>query len=55
MVSTDASNRPAIRKNSYANIDSVLSVPNLIAVQLESFEWLKGEGLKTLFDEISPI
>ncbi len=55
MVSTDASNRPAIRKNSYANIDSVLSVPNLIAVQLESFEWLKGEGLKSLFDEISPI
>ena len=55
MVSTDASNRPSIRKNSYANIDSVLNVPNLIAVQLESFEWLKGEGLKSLFDEISPI
>ena len=30
-------------------------LPTLIEVQLESFEWFKKEGLRDLFDEISPI
>ena len=42
-------------KRFYAQIPSVLDVPNLIRVQIESFNWLKTEGLKELFDEISPI
>ena len=39
----------------YSRIPSVLDVPNLIQVQINSFEWLKAEGLANLFDEISPI
>ena len=44
-----------IRRRSYAQLPSVLDVPNLIQVQLDSFNWFKSEGLKDLFEEISPI
>jgi len=40
---------------SYARIPTIYNLPNLIEVQLESFERLKREGLKDLFEEISPI
>ena len=40
---------------SYARIPSILDLPNLIEVQLESFQRLKVEGLKDLFNEITPI
>jgi DNA-directed RNA polymerase subunit beta len=30
-------------------------MPGLIQIQLDSFEWFKKEGLRELFDEISPI
>ena len=42
-------------KLSYARIPTVLEVPNLIQVQLDSFEWFKYTGLEDLFAEISPI
>ena len=48
-------NGTSIQKRSYADIPTVLDVPNLIQVQLDSFNWLKTEGLKELFEEISPI
>jgi DNA-directed RNA polymerase subunit beta len=44
-----------VRRKSYSRIREVLDLPQLIAVQRESFEWLKREGLRELFDEISPI
>jgi DNA-directed RNA polymerase subunit beta len=40
---------------SYARIKDVLTLPSLIEVQLESFDWFRKEGLAELFDEISPI
>jgi DNA-directed RNA polymerase subunit beta len=40
---------------SYARIDVKLPLPDLIEVQLESFERLKKEGLADLFNELSPI
>lgn len=40
---------------SYARIPVKLDLPNLIEVQLDSFERLKREGLGDLFHEISPI
>ena len=40
---------------SYSRINVQLPLPNLIEVQLESFERLKAEGLEDLFHEISPI
>ena len=33
----------------------VLPPPNLIEIQLRSFNWFRGEGLRELFTEISPI
>ncbi|TAK11943.1 MAG: DNA-directed RNA polymerase subunit beta [Anaerolineae bacterium] len=39
----------------YSRIPVQLDLPNLIEVQLESFERLKAEGLFDLFHEISPI
>ncbi len=40
---------------SYARIKVNLPLPDLIEVQLESFERLKKEGLADLFNEVSPI
>jgi DNA-directed RNA polymerase subunit beta len=45
----------ALPSKSYARIDVKLGLPDLIEVQLESFERLKKEGLADLFNEISPI
>jgi len=44
-----------VRKKSYARIPDVLELPQLIEVQLQSFEVFKAEGLMELFEEISPI
>ena len=45
----------AISKRSYSRIPAIINVPNLIQVQLDSFEHFKSEGLRELFNEISPI
>ncbi len=42
-------------KRVYSRIPKVFDLPNLIEVQLDSFSWLKEEGLSELFNEISPI
>ena len=47
--------RAAYRRKSYARIADVIPIPDLIKTQLESFEWFQAEGLRELFDEISPI
>ena len=40
---------------SYARIPQVVEVPNLIQSQLQSYEWLKTEGLQEVYLEVSPI
>ena len=40
---------------SFANLDEVLPLPDLIAVQRESFEWFLHKGLAETFRDISPI
>ncbi len=45
----------ASARKRYARIPEVLPVPNLIELQLESFDWFVEKGLRELFDEISPI
>ncbi len=52
--SSTFSSSSAARKR-YARIPEVLPVPNLIELQLESFQWFVAKGLRELFDEISPI
>ena len=42
-------------KRSYSRIPAIIDVPNLIQVQIDSFEHFKKEGLGELFKEISPI
>jgi len=39
----------------YGRIPNVLDLPNLIRIQVDSFDWFKREGLRELLDEISPI
>ncbi len=45
----------AASKRSYSRIPAIINVPNLIQVQIDSFEHFKSEGLGELFNEISPI
>jgi DNA-directed RNA polymerase subunit beta len=40
---------------SFAHIPDIRPMPGLIQIQLDSFEWFKKEGLRELFEEISPI
>jgi DNA-directed RNA polymerase subunit beta len=57
-VSTDiVSSRTLVpaSKKSYARIAHVLDIPHLIRMQLDSYGWFQREGLRELFDEISPI
>ena len=40
---------------SYSRQKEVLEMPNLIEVQKDSYQWFLKEGLKEVFDDISPI
>ena len=40
---------------SYSRQKEVLEMPNLIEVQTNSYAWFLKEGLKEVFDDISPI
>jgi DNA-directed RNA polymerase subunit beta len=52
-VSTKAIMSP--ERVSFARIPDIRPMPGLIQIQLDSFEWFKQEGLRELFEEISPI
>jgi len=47
--------RPPLPHKSYANVSQVVEIPNLIDLQLISFQWLQEYGIKQLMEEISPI
>ncbi|CAN5864316.1 DNA-directed RNA polymerase subunit beta [soil metagenome] len=50
------SSRPTIRdRYSFANLDEALPLPDLIAIQRESFDWFLDQGLADTFGDISPI
>ncbi len=65
MLSAESSTRARTPSGriSYARIDKKIDgishekfeIPNLIELQLDSFEWFVAKGLRELFDEISPI
>jgi len=42
-------------RHSFAKIDDAMELPNLIHTQLNSYQWFLEQGLKEVFDEISPI
>lgn len=43
------------RRRSYARISEVLELPNLIEIQTSSYQWFLDEGLREMFQDISPI
>ncbi len=55
MTMASMANGSQTRRKTYARTPTVLNLPKLTEIQLRSFEWFKGEGLKELFEEISPI
>ena len=65
MLSAESSTRARTPSGriSYARIDKKVDgisyekfeIPNLIELQLDSFDWFVDKGLRELFDEISPI
>ena len=44
-----------IGRKSYASIKTVLEMPNLVQIQIDSFNWFIQKGLEELLKEISPI
>jgi DNA-directed RNA polymerase subunit beta len=49
------SRTPARQRYSFANLDEALPLPDLIAIQRESFNWFLHQGLAETFRDISPI
>ncbi|MCL2024914.1 MAG: DNA-directed RNA polymerase subunit beta [Coriobacteriia bacterium] len=47
--------RVAKKRRSFAKSPEILQVPNLIAIQKDSFKWFITDGLTEVFNEISPI
>lgn len=43
------------QRRSYARIKEVLDVPNLIEIQIKSYQWFLDVGLREMFRDISPI
>jgi len=42
-------------RRSFAKIPEVMDVPNLISIQIDSFDWFKTKGLAEAFHDMSPI
>ncbi|MBU9710817.1 DNA-directed RNA polymerase subunit beta [Evansella tamaricis] len=43
------------QRRSYARISEVLDLPNLIEIQSASYQWFLDEGIREMFQDISPI
>lgn len=44
-----------VTRVSYSRIDEVLEMPNLLSLQKDSYDWFLAEGIKEVFEDISPI
>lgn len=42
-------------RTSFSKLPQILDLPDLIAIQTESFEWFKTKGLRETIDDITPI
>jgi DNA-directed RNA polymerase subunit beta len=42
-------------RRDFAKIPEILTVPNLIDIQMRSYDWFRTEGLREVFEDISPI
>ena len=50
-----AARSAARQRYSFGNLEEVLELPDLIAIQRTSFQWFLDEGLATAFRDMSPI
>jgi len=53
--SPKASSGNRLGRKTYARTPTILELPRLTEVQLNSFDWFQTTGLKELLEEISPI
>ena len=42
-------------RQTFSKISEVAEMPNLIQIQTKSYEWFIKEGLREVFEDISPI
>ncbi len=54
-LASPSSLTPSEERRSYSSIPDILDLPNLVEIQLNSFEEFKQRGLKELLEELSPI
>ncbi|MEI6650179.1 MAG: DNA-directed RNA polymerase subunit beta [Candidatus Moraniibacteriota bacterium] len=54
-VKEHVSARSSMSKRRFLKDQVLVSLPNLIEIQLDSYEWFWEKGLKELFDEVNPI
>src|SRR5687768_13113719 len=52
---TDEEQLESVGRRNFGRIPSVVPMPNLIQIQIDSFDWFKNIGLRELFEEVSPI
>ena len=43
------------KRMSFSKIKEIADLPNLIEIQVDSYKWFLEEGLKEVFNDISPI
>ena len=43
------------KRRSYSQISEILDLPDLIEIQKSSYQWFLEEGLREVFEDISPI
>ncbi len=46
---------PVRERLTFAKLEEVLPLPDLIAIQRESFQWLLDEGIRGVLEEVTPI
>ncbi len=44
-----------VERMNYSKIENILDFPNLIEIQKDSYEWFINQGLKEVFESVSPI
>ncbi|MEE0510147.1 MAG: DNA-directed RNA polymerase subunit beta [Peptococcaceae bacterium] len=51
----ELSSHALTKRHSFSKIKEIMEMPNLIAIQRNSYHWFLDEGLKETFEEVSPI
>ena len=54
-VKKSFSSQSSLSKRKFFKAISMVSLPNLIEVQMDSYNWLLEKGIQELFDEVNPI